>query len=58
MTVQDYGVTYDELEPHFDYFEKICGISGTAGNLRGDIREGGNPFEGRAAMTTPIRRCR
>jgi len=46
MTVQDYGVTYEELEPHFDYFEKICGICGTAGNLRGDIRKGGNPFEG------------
>ncbi|WP_127145494.1 GMC family oxidoreductase [Pelagibacterium montanilacus] len=46
MTVQDYGVTYDELEPHFDTFEKICGISGRAGNLGGTIQEGGNPFEG------------
>ncbi len=46
MTVQDYGVTYDELEPHFDRFEKLCGISGRAGNLRGRMQEGGNPFEG------------
>lgn len=46
MTVQDYGVTYDELEPHFDTFEKLCGISGKAGNIRGTIQEGGNPFEG------------
>jgi gluconate 2-dehydrogenase alpha chain len=46
MTVQDYGVTYDELEPHFDKFEKMCGISGRAGNLNGEIQEGGNPFEG------------
>ncbi|MFU8825711.1 GMC family oxidoreductase [Yoonia sp.] len=46
MTVQDYPVTYDELEPYFDQFEKLCGISGQAGNLRGDIRAGGNPFEG------------
>lgn len=46
MTVQDYPVTYDELEPHFDRFEKLCGIGGQAGNLRGQIREGGNPFEG------------
>jgi len=46
MTVQDYGVTYDELEPHFDRFEKLCGISGKAGNLKGRIQEGGNPFEG------------
>lgn len=46
MTVQDYGVTYEELEPHFDYFEKICGISGRAGNVNGELIEGGNPFEG------------
>ncbi len=46
MTVQDYGVTYDELEPHFDRFEKLCGIGGKAGNLRGQIVGGGNPFEG------------
>ncbi len=46
MTVQDFGVTYDELEPHFDRFEKLCGIAGKAGNLKGGIREGGNPFEG------------
>lgn len=46
LTVQDYGVTYEELEPHFDYFEKICGIGGQAGNIGGDIIEGGNPFEG------------
>ena len=46
MTIQDYGVTFDELERHFDHFEKVCGVSGTAGNLRGAIHEGGNPFEG------------
>ena len=46
MTIQDYPVTFDELEPHFDHFEKVCGVSGTAGNLRGQIKPGGNPFEG------------
>jgi gluconate 2-dehydrogenase alpha chain len=46
MTIQDWGVTYDDLEPHYDTFEYICGISGKAGNLRGQIQEGGNPFEG------------
>lgn len=46
LTVQDYGVTYDELEPHFDRFEKLCGIGGKAGNLNGKIIDGGNPFEG------------
>jgi gluconate 2-dehydrogenase alpha chain len=46
MTIQDYPVTYDELEPHFDRFDKLCGISGLAGNIRGEIQPGGNPFEG------------
>jgi choline dehydrogenase-like flavoprotein len=35
MTIQDWGVTYDEIEPHFDTFEYLCGTSGTAGNLKG-----------------------
>ena len=35
-----------ELEPFYDRFEYLCGTSGTAGNLRGQIQEGGNPFEG------------
>ncbi|ETW11568.1 gluconate dehydrogenase [Roseivivax marinus] len=46
MTIQDWGVTYDELEPHYDRFEKLCGIAGKAGNLNGETQEGGNPFEG------------
>ncbi|HEV7267778.1 MAG TPA: GMC family oxidoreductase [Falsiroseomonas sp.] len=45
LTIQDWGVTYDELEPYYDRFEKICGISGKAGNLRGEIQPGGDPFE-------------
>jgi gluconate 2-dehydrogenase alpha chain len=46
MQVQDWGVTYDELEPFYDKFEYLCGISGKAGNIKGQIQEGGNPFEG------------
>src|ERR1700730_7915117 len=46
MTIQDYPVTFEELEPHFDHFEKVCGVSGIAGDLRGHIRAGGSPFEG------------
>jgi len=46
MTIQDYPVSFEELEPHFDHFEKVCGVSGTAGNLRGQLQPGGNPFEG------------
>jgi gluconate 2-dehydrogenase alpha chain len=53
MTIQDWGVTYDDLEPHYDQFEYLCGTSGTAGNLRGIIQEGGNPFEGPRSRPYP-----
>jgi gluconate 2-dehydrogenase alpha chain len=53
MTVQDYGVTYAELEPYFDRFEYLCGVSGKAGNLNGTIRAGGNPFEGPRSRDYP-----
>ena len=46
MTIQDWPVSYDELEPFYDRFDKICGVSGKAGNLRGKKIDGGNLFEG------------
>ncbi len=46
MTIKDFPVSYDELEPYYDRFEKLRGISGKAGNLRGKKIEGGNVFEG------------
>lgn len=45
MDLQDWGVTYTELEPYHDLFERLFGIAGKAGNLRGHIQPGGNPFE-------------
>jgi gluconate 2-dehydrogenase alpha chain len=54
MTIQDWGVTYDDLEPFYDKFEYLCGVSGTAGNLGGKIVEGGNPFEGPRARGYPL----
>lgn len=45
MTVQDYPFSYEEMEPYFDKFEKICGTAGQAGNVQGKKLEGGNPFE-------------
>ncbi len=53
MTIADYGVTYDELEPHYDAFEYLCGVSGKAGNLKGVIQAGGNPFEGPRSREYP-----
>lgn len=46
LRIQDWGVTYDELEKHFDRFEYLCGTSGKAGNIKGKIQAGGNPYEG------------
>ena len=46
MTIADWPVSYDELEPHYDRFDKLCGVSGQAGNLRGKKIDGGNVFEG------------
>ena len=53
MTIQDWGVTYDDLEPHYDDFEYLCGTSGTAGNLQGKAQDGGNPFEGARSRPYP-----
>ncbi|HYS56902.1 MAG TPA: GMC family oxidoreductase, partial [Burkholderiales bacterium] len=52
-TLQDWGVSFDELEPHFDRFEYLYGISGKAGNLHGKIIPGGNPFEGARSKEYP-----
>jgi gluconate 2-dehydrogenase alpha chain len=53
MTIQDWGVSYDELESYYDKFEYLCGISGKAGNLKGKVQDGGNPFEGPRAREYP-----
>ena len=51
--IQDWPITYDELEPYYDRFEYLCGIAGTAGNVGGRILPGGNPFEGRRERPYP-----
>ncbi|MDO9709071.1 GMC family oxidoreductase [Paracraurococcus lichenis] len=45
LSIRDWGITYQDLEPHYDRFEHLCGISGFAGNVKGEIRPGGNPHE-------------
>ena len=46
LQLQDWGVTYSEMEPFYDRFERIAGTSGKAGNLNGQPQQGGNVFEG------------
>ena len=59
LAVQDWGVTYDELEPYYWKSEQLMGISGKAGNLRGTKIDGGNVFEGARQQeypTPPLKR--
>jgi len=53
MTIQDWGVTYDDLEPYYDKFEYLCGTSGKAGNIKGAKQAGGNPYEGPRSRDYP-----
>jgi choline dehydrogenase-like flavoprotein len=40
LTIQDWGVTYEELEPLYWRAEQMMGVGGKAGNLRGHKIEG------------------
>ncbi len=53
---QDWGFTYDELEPFYDRFEKTAGIAGKAGNLRGKRFRAGIRSKVRARTNTRSRR--
>lgn len=47
MTIQDFGVSYEELEPCFDFAEKVFGTSGQAWTVNGKVvgeGKGGNPY--------------
>jgi gluconate 2-dehydrogenase alpha chain len=46
IAVQDWGVTYDELEPYYWRAEQMLGVCGIAGNINGKRIPGGNTFEG------------
>jgi gluconate 2-dehydrogenase alpha chain len=54
MPLRDWGVSYAELEPYYDRFEYVAGVSGKAGNLQGKIQPDGNPFEAPRARDYPL----
>ncbi|WP_247729712.1 GMC family oxidoreductase [Halovivax limisalsi] len=54
MLLQDWGITYEELEPYYHTFEYTAGISGEAGNIGGVIQGRGNPYEGPRADEYPL----
>ena len=53
LTLQDWGTDWEEMEPHYAAFDRLAGISGKAGNLKGEIVPGGNPFEGARSAEYP-----
>jgi gluconate 2-dehydrogenase alpha chain len=53
-TIQDWPLTYDELEPYYDKVEYLHGISGKAGNIRGKLDPRGNIFEGPRQREFPL----
>jgi gluconate 2-dehydrogenase alpha chain len=54
MTLQDWGITYAELEPYYDKFERVAAVSGKAGNIKGRIQPGGNPFDAPRERDYPL----
>jgi gluconate 2-dehydrogenase alpha chain len=59
-TVQDWPISYDELEPFYDTVEHEVGVSGKAGNIMGKLDPAGNVYEGprsREYPMPPLRSC-
>lgn len=50
LLIQDWGMTYDEIEPYYVKFEKMAGISGGETPLRGERSE---PFPNPPLKSTP-----
>lgn len=50
INLQDWGITYDELEPYFDKFEQMAGVGGEENPLHG---KRSNPYPNPPMVTTP-----
>jgi gluconate 2-dehydrogenase alpha chain len=53
-TLEDWPLTYDDLEPYYDTVEYEIGVSGKAGNIQGKIDPRGNIFEGPRQREYPM----
>ena len=51
MPLQDWGITYDEIEPYYDTFEKMAGISGETVDVYG---KRSNPYPTGPMLKTPV----
>jgi len=56
MTIADWGVSYDELEPHFTFAEQVFGTSGHAYRVNNQIvgNGDGNVFEANRSTPFPL----
>jgi gluconate 2-dehydrogenase alpha chain len=53
-TLEDWPLTYADLEPYYDHIEYEVGVSGRAGNIAGRIDPRGNVFEGARQRDYPM----
>jgi gluconate 2-dehydrogenase alpha chain len=53
-TLEDWPLTYDDLEPFYDKVEYEIGVSGKAGNIQGRIDPVGNVYEGPRQREYPM----
>src|SRR5712671_1009152 len=53
LTIQDFGITWEDIEPYYTRAEEMMGTSGKAGNLKGEKIEGGDIFEGPRSKEFP-----
>jgi gluconate 2-dehydrogenase alpha chain len=51
VTIQDWGLTYEEVEPYYSFFEHVCGTSGNP--YKGGSGGPSNPFEGTRSQPYP-----
>ena len=54
IQVQDWPITYEELEPYYTQMEFDIGASGQVGNFNGIKIEGGNVFEEPRSTPYPL----
>jgi len=53
-TLEDWPITYEDLESYYDIVEREVGVSGRAGNLQGKLDPAGNVHEGPRQREYPM----
>ena len=53
-TLEDWPLSYEDLEPFYDTVEHEVGVCGTAGNLKGLLDPAGNVYEGPRQREYPM----